>query len=117
SLSSLLAPHFFLFFLRLLPTPRSSLFPYTTLFRSKELKKAITYVRKNLGFKRIIVQEFISGDEVRIYVLNNKVIAAANRVPAHIDRKSTRLNSSHVSISYAVFCLKTKKRRKIPAIT
>lgn len=50
----------------------------------KELKDAITYVQNKLGYKRIIIQEFVKGEEIRIYVLNNKVIAAANRVPAHI---------------------------------
>lgn len=57
----------------------------------KELKDAIDYVTNKLSFKRIIIQEYVKGNEVRIYVLNNKVIAAANRVPAHIvgDGKST----------------------------
>lgn len=50
----------------------------------KELKDAINYVTNKSNFKRIIIQEFVKGNEVRIYVLNNKVIAAANRVPAHI---------------------------------
>src|SRR5690349_23824930 len=74
--------------------PRSTLFPYTTLFRSMiSLDKALAdLVKRNL----------ISTEEA---------LAKANR-PELIkgDRKSTRLNSSHVEISYAVFCLKKKKR-------
>src|SRR3989442_5918250 len=65
--------------------PRSTLFPYTTLFRSLEK------------------DEICADDEnssIRVYRLN------------YGDRKSTRLNSSHVRISYAVFCLKKKKSRR-----
>src|SRR5258708_11706830 len=68
--------------------PRSTLFPYTTLFRSLEGSK-----RQPL----VIVVEF-------------KVAARLRR---HGDRKSTRLNSSHQIISYAVFCLKKKKKMTI----
>src|SRR5215470_19515247 len=72
---------FFFFFLMIRRPPRSTLFPYTTLFRSAP------YLRRSW------------------------------RVTCHIhepaaDRKSTRLNSSHGSISYAVFCLKKKKKKK-----
>src|SRR5437870_10105222 len=74
---------FFFFFLMIRRPPRSTLFPYTTLFRSPTLAK------------------FHSGPDGRL------PCAAAGK-----DRKSTRLNSSHVAISYAVFCLKKKKERK-----
>src|SRR5258708_24666438 len=67
--------------------PRSTLFPYTTLFRSW------TGSPTN-ETSRDIVQKELLGD------------------PAERDRKSTRLNSSHQIISYAVFCLKKKKRKK-----
>src|SRR5689334_24572503 len=67
------------------PPPRSTLFPYTTLFRSARVVMVIASVPKDF--------------EVRM--------AEAKR-GAEIDRKSTRLNSSHSSISYAVFCLKKK---------
>src|SRR2546426_1195739 len=66
--------------------PRSTLFPYTTLFRSIHIKK--TAIRCN-------TLDQISG--------------VFQQVPA-LDRKSTRLNSSHLVISYAVFCLKKKKK-------
>lgn len=57
----------------------------------KELRESIYYLRNKLNFKRILIQEYVKGDEVRIYVLHNKVIAAANRIPAHIvgDGKQT----------------------------
>src|SRR2546430_9679646 len=69
--------------------PRSTLFPYTTLFRSRAL-----------GPGRILGEERAVGLHVR---------AASGRVQ---DRKSTRLNSSHSQISYAVFCLKKKKKNR-----
>src|SRR5438067_10306148 len=69
--------------------PRSTLFPYTTLFRS--LTSALNFKMNSGGPCRTL----------------------ADDVPAFgTDRKSTRLNSSHVSISYAVFCLKKKKKKK-----
>src|SRR5271167_5061191 len=75
--------HFFFFFLMIRRPPRSTLFPYTTLFRSQRARH---------------------GGAVR---------ARGNaRRSGRRDRKSTRLNSSHVSISYAVFCLKKKKKKK-----
>src|SRR5688572_32566545 len=74
--------------------PRSTLFPYTTLFRSL----LRDHVRICLGFAVERISEY--GAEVLI---------EANR----LDRKSTRLNSSHSQISYAVFCLKKKKTAPI----
>src|SRR2546428_5025160 len=71
--------------------PRSTLFPYTTLFRSEARNEAdtvITHVERALGQG----SQLVGADE---------------------DRKSTRLNSSHDQISYAVFCLKKKKPRDI----
>src|SRR2546426_4097619 len=72
--------------------PRSTLFPYTTLFRSHLL------IRKTL-------HRFQQADYSRLVDLLND---SARRS----DRKSTRLNSSHLVISYAVFCLKKKKKKK-----
>src|SRR5437868_11296193 len=80
--------HFFLLMIR--PPPRSTLFPYTTLFRS--LTNYITAA----GYPDVESADF------RRYW---------PEVGALKDRKSTRLNSSHVSISYAVFCLKKKKKK------
>src|SRR2546422_1663803 len=74
--------------------PRSTLFPYTTLFRS-------TFVPRSAGPKGAILAEFerLQGD------LSDRIRSASG------DRKSTRLNSSHGYISYAVFCLKKKKKK------
>src|SRR5690348_17407093 len=69
--------------------PRSTLFPYTTLFRS-------------MPFDNRIVTLELNGRELR------------QVFERHLDRKSTRLNSSHPSISYAVFCLK-KKKNEVPS--
>src|SRR5436309_8004811 len=73
--------------------PRSTLFPYTTLFRSRQ--------------------------ETPLCLLNAtrcSILGSSHRMSdagvTHPDRKSTRLNSSHVKISYAVFCLKKKKKKK-----
>src|SRR2546422_10212669 len=81
---------FFFFFLMIRRPPRSTLFPYTTLFRS------------------------LDGD-IRLALPNKPVVddtCRAEPCPAagRLDRKSTRLNSSHGYISYAVFCLKKKKK-------
>src|SRR5690349_24187362 len=67
--------------------PRSTLFPYTTLFRSS----------CNCTAKHFCV---------------TSIFTRTARMVVNIDRKSTRLNSSHVEISYAVFCLKKKKKKK-----
>src|SRR5699024_12841007 len=79
---------FLFFFLLIRRPPRSTLFPYTTLFRSSVSSFGVHWFAK----------------------LKPKLTSAK---PSHSrDRKSTRLNSSHVSISYAVFCLKKKKKNK-----
>src|SRR3712207_7918519 len=75
--------------------PRSTLFPYTTLFRSHELTTAMHHLYTNHKGSPI------SGDVWRMSS-PGKVLRVAS------DRKSTRLNSSHANISYAVFCLKKK---------
>src|SRR3712207_7830954 len=72
--------------------PRSTLFPYTTLFRSG-LEHAV-------GVRQVVV-----GDEVRQAGVRGRAEEARRKSR---DRKSTRLNSSHANISYAVFCLKKK---------
>src|SRR5207253_9456000 len=84
---------FFFFFLLLRRPPRSTLFPYTTLFRS------------SAGTSTSMVLHFTSSTD---FLRKNP----ANKISSR-DRKSTRLNSSHVAISYAVFCLKKKKTRYI----
>src|SRR5690348_17915226 len=81
--------------------PRSTLFPYTTLFRSK--KKRLYSRSRNQFF------DFAGGEENLESILYNIQDMEVVEVE---DRKSTRLNSSHPSISYAVFCLKKKKKNK-----
>src|SRR5688572_30888593 len=75
------------------PPPRSTLFPYTTLFRSG---------RDDAGWAPVAV---------RARRRDLPPDGRGARVPARADRKSTRLNSSHSQISYAVFCLKKKKEK------
>src|SRR5699024_12835614 len=86
---------------------RSTLFPYTTLFRS------LSYLQEKLGevngnFKIIKAEE---DEQTETY--HFKLQKLYNGIPVYGDRKSTRLNSSHVSISYAVFCLKKKMIQKV----
>src|SRR5437870_6648572 len=76
--------HCFFFFLMIRRPPRSTLFPYTTLFRSLSLPDP-SYALPDAELGRLLGRDVEGGD-----------------------RKSTRLNSSHVAISYAVFCLKKK---------
>src|SRR5438132_9042734 len=78
------------------PPPRSTLFPYTTLFRSKKAG----FREKTDSFQGLPWLQKILGP-------SRKALGAAWK-----DRKSTRLNSSHTVISYAVFCLKKKKKNK-----
>src|SRR2546430_10487930 len=85
--------------------PRSTLFPYTTLFRSRGVDTFPDMLRPELARMPRIVYEFDSPD-LRTGYMNP---AMARTFRAVGDRKSTRLNSSHSQISYAVFCLKTKK--------
>src|SRR5438034_1482030 len=81
----------FFFFLMIRRPPRSTLFPYTTLFRSEQ--------------RHVITEERFVRDAPSRRHRGEQAEAVAPR-----DRKSTRLNSSHTVISYAVFCLKKKKK-------
>src|SRR5207253_8839856 len=99
------------FFLYVLGRPRrSTLFPYTTLFRSeaRPLERSMTLMRflaarhgPPMGTQRLPCNRRSGG---------GRVLRAAALILPPRDRKSTRLNSSHVAISYAVFCLKKKKK-------
>src|SRR5436309_6357373 len=83
--------------------PRSTLFPYTTLFRSREETEA-------LGMEALI--EVHDETELARALEAEAALVGVNNKCGLRDRKSTRLNSSHVKISYAVFCLKKKKKNK-----
>src|SRR5690554_7605328 len=94
--------------------PRSTLFPYTTLFRSG-MGSTLGFVATVVGLGAIFGQmlEGSGGAESMAHYLINKF--GKDRAPWAMvitDRKSTRLNSSHVRISYAVFCLKKKNNKK-----
>src|SRR3989442_1028853 len=82
--------------------PRSTLFPYTTLFRSP------TGLHINLGIGEYSQE---SQRKAEAYAAGQGATLLIADIPGVLDRKSTRLNSSHVRISYAVFCLKKKKTR------
>src|SRR5256885_9109617 len=91
--------------------PRSTLFPYTTLFRSVEkLTDGIVEdpVKPFLEKRRQFARSTKAQQEARI--IESEKLKEYLRA----DRKSTRLNSSHLVISYAVFCLKKKKTMRIP---
>src|SRR5687768_18188256 len=91
------------FFLMIRRPPRSTLFPYTTLFRSQGRPGARVVTRVGLRLR----------DAPRHRAGAHRVPAGVElRAPDSRDRKSTRLNSSHGYISYAVFCLKKKKQKK-----
>src|SRR5690349_22762220 len=81
--------------------PRSTLFPYTTLFRSSDIAAAL------ITFGLLIIS--LSIHEAAHAWTSNRLGDPTAKNLGRIDRKSTRLNSSHVEISYAVFCLKKKK--------
>src|SRR3989442_6144809 len=91
--------------------PRSTLFPYTTLFRSLER------VGRRLPVRYVLVGHLHGLAVLRHREANlvDDFALAMDGKTVQVDRKSTRLNSSHVRISYAVFCLKKKKKRSQPA--
>src|SRR2546426_4892864 len=81
--------------------PRSTLFPYTTLFRSRNHEP----LDQKRTLRRALLEEEDRGDEPEVREKGFQDLVAPEH---HRDRKSTRLNSSHLVISYAVFCLKKK---------
>src|SRR2546430_3925835 len=87
---------FFFFFLMIRRPPRSTLFPYTTLFRSRFRAEVQAAGRTSLDA--------------------GGLQSDTDSIRAQRDRKSTRLNSSHSQISYAVFCLKKKKKKEYTSI-
>src|SRR2546422_7696247 len=96
----------FFFFLMIRRPPRSTLFPYTTLFRSGDI-----HDRHDLG--KALPQYRLDPLPNSYFGETAPLTASikADAHPAREDRKSTRLNSSHGYISYAVFCLKKKKKQ------
>src|SRR5690242_21501919 len=95
-------------------TPRSTLFPYTTLFRSKDIAQfmtetGVTFLNTTIATMAamlawLVVERLLHGTATSLGAASGIVAGLV----AITDRKSTRLNSSHMSISYAVFCLKKK---------
>src|SRR5256885_12668084 len=94
------------FFLMIRRPPRSTLFPYTTLFRSAPPSTWPARDRRVHARARSSPQSRVARTDART---TRPREARARAIIVHQDRKSTRLNSSHLVISYAVFCLKKKK--------
>src|SRR3712207_8489650 len=84
--------------------PRSTLFPYTTLFRSGRR----VFVMGSYNLLHELAGEGLSRGISGVFAPDS-VVASGGGAKGIVDRKSTRLNSSHANISYAVFCLKKKK--------
>src|SRR5690606_40025393 len=95
------------------PPPISTLFPYTTLFRSileSNIQEQTLHLKKNSTdfhyLELVMVQQFSTYRFIMVAMMD-----LSGLEELLTDRKSTRLNSSHVKISYAVFCLKKKKKK------
>src|SRR5258707_5913868 len=86
--------------------PRSTLFPYTTLFRSAKNDITLTTLRRYAAA--------LDCELVYALVPNRPLHESLNARAEQVDRKSTRLNSSHANISYAVFCLKKQNLSSAP---
>src|SRR3712207_7537436 len=84
--------------------PRSTLFPYTTLFRSH-----LDLIGPGVRRRRSVLARRHDRADVRVDADEPLLTVGEQLLVVHLDRKSTRLNSSHANISYAVFCLKKKK--------
>src|SRR5688572_31846795 len=90
--------------------PRSTLFPYTTLFRSHRIARQAEHIAAATGLRREVAEP---DRFTRLQINLVEHLPDSGRFELRRDRKSTRLNSSHSQISYAVFCLKKKKKNKI----
>src|SRR3712207_6989011 len=88
--------------------PRSTLFPYTTLFRSTLLARAA-----GVAYEGALAPQAPEHEVLAVPVGRSveSLLRSGTTVVLGLDRKSTRLNSSHANISYAVFCLKKKKKK------
>src|SRR5438874_8440042 len=92
--------------------PRSTLFPYTTLFRSRGICRISVFHTRTPFVKPCLPYRWrtLVGSHSAFCVSSS--VTGCAQGSSKPDRKSTRLNSSHVEISYAVFCLKKKKKKK-----
>src|SRR3712207_8483167 len=90
--------------------PRSTLFPYTTLFRSLTPEGEIRLKADPIAFQSELPPSTASVVHKSEFEWSDTDWLEARRAGAALDRKSTRLNSSHANISYAVFCLKKKTK-------
>src|SRR3712207_7169880 len=100
------------FFLMIRRPPRSTLFPYTTLFRSNGPPRPVH--RMGETATAVLAEDLLGGSEGfrgGQALVQEVVVKQLHDPDRALDRKSTRLNSSHANISYAVFCLKTKTAR------
>src|SRR5205085_9823909 len=107
--------HFAFFSFLLIPhSPRSTLFPYTTLFRSmlRVPGQSANTWRSRLRMRSCCTRR-PSAVPPSSAVISDGRRVQHDRILRRLDRKSTRLNSSHSQISYAVFCLKKKKKKQI----
>src|SRR5256885_10475869 len=89
--------------------PRSTLFPYTTLFRSSQ-------AQLRSGRRRVHFHSLLKFDDGFRQLVGFEKSGSQIVDRLELDRKSTRLNSSHLVISYAVFCLKKKKQNIVPVL-
>src|SRR3712207_8202374 len=97
--------------------PRSTLFPYTTLFRSKKVSSLLSQVPYQEIRSIFLDPEEPKVDRIEFGAVNRESVldflCVKKSFSTDRDRKSTRLNSSHANISYAVFCLKKKKQKSL----
>src|SRR3989475_9146314 len=89
--------------------PRSTLFPYTTLFRSRRLPRKFKDKLANIA---VVVEDWPDDETLADLGIEPPDTLYGLYRGVDLDRKSTRLNSSHSQISYAVFCLKKKKKQR-----
>src|SRR5688572_32253261 len=105
--------HLFLFFLTIRRPPISTLFPYTTLFRSARAVVGVPRDRRASALPEMQVDADLRRRPApHLPGMCPRVVTRRRCCTVRRDRKSTRLNSSHSQISYAVFCLKKKNKKK-----
>src|SRR5690348_18019445 len=99
------------------PPPTSTLFPYTTLFRSLIGDPVVDREGNDIGRIEELMVDVATGRVAYAVLSFGGFLGFGDKLFAipWSDRKSTRLNSSHPSISYAVFCLKKKRKKRLPS--